>query len=72
MADPATRSPRPDTCPFLRTLDPAGGVAPTDLWTSEIQTGPSRAEYDIPGLAAGPYLLMCPVHPNMQVQVDVT
>ena len=48
------------------------GVPPTDLWTSEIQTGPSRTEYDIPALVAGPYLLMCPVHPNMQVQIDVT
>ena len=48
------------------------GVEPTDLWTSEIQTGPRRAEYDIPALSAGPYLLMCPVHPNMQVEVDVS
>ena len=30
------------------------GVQPTDLWTAEIQTGPSRAEYDTPALAAGP------------------
>ena len=48
------------------------GVEPTDLWTSEIQTGPSVAEYDIPALATGPYLLLCPVHPNMQVQIDVS
>ena len=27
LADPATRSPRPDTCPFLRTIDPAGAAA---------------------------------------------
>ena len=48
------------------------GVPPKDLWTSEIQAGPSVTEYDIPALAAGPYLLMCPVHPNMQVEIDVT
>jgi plastocyanin len=48
------------------------GVPPKDLWTSEIQTGPSRTEYDIPALTAGPYLLMCPVHPNMQVEIDVS
>ena len=28
LADPATRSPKPDTCPFLRTIDPAGAAAP--------------------------------------------
>jgi hypothetical protein len=27
LADPATRSPRPDTCPFLRTIDASGAVA---------------------------------------------
>jgi hypothetical protein len=27
LADPATRSPRPDTCPFLRTIDAAGAAA---------------------------------------------
>jgi hypothetical protein len=27
LADPATRSPRPDTCPFLRTLDASGAAA---------------------------------------------
>jgi hypothetical protein len=48
------------------------GVPPKDLWTSEIQAGPSVTEYDIPALAAGPYLLMCPVHSNMQVEIDVT
>ena len=48
------------------------GVQPTDLWTSEIQIGPGRTEYDIPALSAGPYLLMCPVHPNMQVEIDVS
>jgi plastocyanin len=46
------------------------GVVPDELWTSEIQIGPSRTEYDLPALAAGPYLLTCPVHPNMQVEID--
>ena len=27
LADPATRSPKPDTCPFLRTIDEAGAAA---------------------------------------------
>ena len=47
------------------------GVEPDELWTSQIQIGPTRAEYDLPALAAGPYLLICPVHPNMQVEVNV-
>jgi hypothetical protein len=46
------------------------GVEPDDLWTSQIQIGPTRTEYDLPALAAGPYLLICPVHPNMQVELD--
>ena len=28
LADPATRSPKPDTCPFLRTMDADGGPTP--------------------------------------------
>jgi hypothetical protein len=48
------------------------GVPPTDLWTSEIEVGPNVREFDLPALTAGPYLLMCPVHPNMQVEVDVS
>lgn len=48
------------------------GVPPTDLWASEIEAGPNVREFDLPALAAGPYLLMCPVHPNMQVEVDVS
>ena len=48
------------------------GVPPKDLWSSEIQTGPSRTEFDLPALSAGPYLLLCPVHPIMQVEIDVT
>ena len=48
------------------------GVPPTDLWTSEIEVGPSVREFDLAPLAAGPYLLICPVHPNMQVEVDVS
>lgn len=28
LADPATRSPRPDTCPFLRALDASGATVP--------------------------------------------
>jgi hypothetical protein len=28
LADPATRSPQPDTCPFLRTIDTDGSAAP--------------------------------------------
>ena len=48
------------------------GVPPTDLWTSKIEVGPNIRQFDLPPLAAGPYLLMCPVHPNMQVEVDVS
>jgi hypothetical protein len=48
------------------------GVPPTDLWTSEIEVGPNVREFDLPPLGAGPYLLICPVHPNMQVEVDVS
>ena len=48
------------------------GVPPTDLWTSEIEAGPNVREFDLPPLAAGPYLLTCPVHPNMQVEVDAS
>jgi hypothetical protein len=48
------------------------GVPPAELWASEIEAGPNVREYDLPPLAAGPYLLMCPVHPNMQVEVDVS
>jgi plastocyanin len=47
------------------------GVEPDELWTSAIQAGPSRTEYDVPALSIGPYLLICPVHPNMQVEVNV-
>ena len=46
------------------------GVEPDELWTSELQTSPSRTEYDLPALAVGPYLLICPVHPNMQVEIN--
>lgn len=52
----------------LRTR--TSGVEPRELWASEIQSGPSRAEFDLPSLAPGPYVLMCPVHPNMQIEVD--
>lgn len=48
------------------------GVPPTDLWTAEIEAGPNVRAFDLPPLAAGPYLLLCPVHPNMLVEVDVT
>ena len=47
------------------------GVPPTDLWTSELEVGPNVREFDLPPLAAGPYQLMCPVHPTMQIEVDV-
>ena len=56
----------------LRLQTRTSGVPPTDLWTSEIEVGPNVREVDLPPLAAGPYLLMCPVHPNMQVEVDVS
>ena len=48
------------------------GVPPTDMWTSEIEVGPNLREFDLPPLAAGPYLLMCPVHPTMQVEIDAS
>src|SRR5262245_802122 len=48
------------------------GVPPKDIWTSDIQHGPRVTEFDVPALAAGPYLLICPVHPNMRVEIDVS
>ncbi|HET9345550.1 MAG TPA: LysM domain-containing protein [Candidatus Limnocylindrales bacterium] len=33
LADPATRSPKPDTCPFLRTIDGAGSATPPVEWS---------------------------------------
>jgi uncharacterized protein YceK len=48
------------------------GVPPRDLVESEIVAGPGRVLLDVPGLAAGPYLLTCPVHPNMQVEIDAS
>ena len=48
------------------------GVPPNDVWTSEIEVGPNVRDFDLPPLGAGPYLLICPVHPNMQVEIDVS
>jgi plastocyanin len=48
------------------------GVPPKGLWASEIESGPNVREFDLPALGAGPYLLICPVHPNMQVEIDVS
>jgi hypothetical protein len=62
---------RDDGIPHGLTLQTrTSGVLPTQLWAAEIVIGPSVTEYDLPGLAAGPYLLSCPVHPNMQLEVD--
>ena len=55
----------------LSLLTRTSGVEPDELWISQIQVGPTKAEYDLPALAAGPYLLICPVHPNMQVEVNI-
>jgi plastocyanin len=48
------------------------GVEPTHLGESEIVTGPAEFEFSIMPLPAGPYLFSCPVHPNMQIEVDVS
>ena len=48
------------------------GVPPMEVWTSEIEPGPNVREFEVPPLAMGPYLLICPVHPAMQVEVDVS
>jgi plastocyanin len=48
------------------------GIQPTELWSIEITEGPDRRELDVAPLTIGPYLLFCPVHPNMQIVVDVT
>ena len=48
------------------------GVPPTDLWTSELEVGSNVREFDLPALTVGPYLLICPIHPNMQVEIDVS
>ena len=46
------------------------GVLPREIASLEITTGPSERAFDLPPLAAGPYLFSCPVHPTMQVEVD--
>jgi plastocyanin len=47
------------------------GVEPTRLGESGIVTGPAEFEFSITPLPAGPYLFSCPVHPDMQIEVDV-
>ena len=46
------------------------GVLPRELASSEIVTGPGHVLLRLPPLAPGPYLVMCPVHPIMQVEFD--
>lgn len=48
------------------------GVEPKQLGESEVVTGPAEFEFSITPLPAGPYLFSCPVHPNMQIEVDVS
>jgi plastocyanin len=47
------------------------GVVPRELGRLEISTGPDEREFDLAPLPAGPYLFSCPVHPSMQIEVDV-
>jgi hypothetical protein len=47
------------------------GVPPTSLGESEIVIGPARLSLDLSPLSPGPYLFTCPVHPLMQIEVDV-
>jgi len=35
------------------------------MFKGEIVTGPAKASYQIPALAAGAYMFVCDVHPNM-------
>ncbi len=47
------------------------GVEPPELGRTEILTGIAETEFDLLPLEPGPYLFSCPIHPNMQVEVDV-
>jgi len=42
-----------------------------NLFTGEIITGPTTAEYHVPALDAGEYYFHCDVHPNMSGSVVV-
>jgi plastocyanin len=35
------------------------------VFKGEIVTGPAKASYQVPALAAGTYMFICDVHPNM-------
>ncbi len=47
------------------------GVPPRDLGELPVATGPVDREFQLAPLSVGPYLFSCPVHPHMQVEVDV-
>jgi plastocyanin len=47
------------------------GVESPELGRSEIIVGEAQDGFDILPLAPGPYLFTCPVHPNMQIEVEV-
>jgi plastocyanin len=47
------------------------GVESPELGRSETIVGVARAGFDIVPLAPGAYLFSCPVHPNMQIEVEV-
>jgi plastocyanin len=47
------------------------GIPPREIASLEVLTGPAERTFELPALAAGPYLFSCPVHPTMQVEVDV-
>ena len=52
---------------MLRT----SGVEPPELGRSDIIVGVAQVAFDLVPLAPGPYLFSCPVHPNMQIEVEV-
>ena len=47
------------------------GILPREIASVEVLTGPAERTFELPALAAGPYLFSCPVHPTMQVEADV-
>lgn len=46
------------------------GVEAPVLFEGEIITGPDERQFDLEPLQPGPYLFVCPVHPNMQIEAE--
>lgn len=46
------------------------GVQAPVLFDAEIAPGPSVQEFELAPLQPGPYLFMCPVHPDMLIEAE--